>query len=111
MLWYGNVLNEKYKGFSNEILSSHIDITPTLLSQLNYNVDSKYFGNDIFKLNKKYVPYSFVRGYGMINDFSNYAYSITYDKPFEIDIKKDSNIIKNTELFMQYSFDKYMNIK
>ena len=111
MLWYGNVLNEKYKGFSNEILSSHIDITPTLLSQLNYKVDSKYFGNDIFKLNKKYVPYSFVRGYGMINDFSNYAYSITYDKPFEIDIKKDSNIIKNTELFMQYSFDKYMNIK
>tara|TARA_Y100001933_G_scaffold252521_1_gene291612 strand:+ start:1218 stop:3077 length:1860 start_codon:yes stop_codon:yes gene_type:complete len=111
MLWYGNVLNEKYKGFSNEILSSHIDITPTLLSQLNYKVDSKYFGNDIFKLNKKYVPYSFVRGYGMINDFSNYAYSITYDKPFEIDIKKDSSIIKNTELFMQYSFDKYMNIK
>ena len=111
MLWYGNVLHEKYKGFSNEILSSHIDITPTLLSQLNYKVDSKYFGNDIFKLNKKYVPYSFVRGYGMINDFSNYAYSITYDKPFEIDIKKDSNIIKNTELFMQYSFDKYMHIK
>ena len=47
----------------------------------------------------------------MINDFSNYAYSITYDKPFEIDIKKDSNIIKDTELFMQYSFDKYMDIK
>ena len=111
MLWYGNVLHEKYKGLSNEILSSHIDITPTLLSQLNYKVDSKYFGNDIFKLNKKYVPYSFVRGYGMINDFSNYAYSITYDKPFEIDIKKDSNIIKDTELFMQYSFDKYMHIK
>jgi len=111
MLWYGNVLHEKYKGASNEILSSHIDITPTLLSQLNYKVDSKYFGNDIFKLNKKYVPYSFVRGYGMINDFSSYAYSITYDKPFEIEIKNDSNIIKNTELFMQYSFDKYMHIK
>jgi len=111
MLWYGDVLHKKYKGLSNEILSSHIDITPTLLSQLNYKVDSKYFGNDIFKLNKKYVPYSFVRGYGMINDYSSYAYSITYDKPFEIDIKKDSNIIKNTELFMQYSFDKYMHIK
>ena len=111
MLWYGNVLHDKYKGVSNEILSSHIDITPTLLSQLNYKDDSKYFGNDIFKLNKKYVPYSFVRGYGMINDFSSYAFSITYDKPFEIDIKKDSNIIKNTELFMQYSFDKYMHIK
>ena len=111
MLWYGNVLHDKYKGVSNEILSSHIDITPTLLSQLNYKDDSKYFGNDIFKLNKKYVPYSFVRGYGMINDFSSYAFSITYDKPFEIDIKKDSNIIRNTELFMQYSFDKYMHIK
>ena len=111
MLWYGNVLHDKYKGVSNEILSSHIDITPTLLSQLNYKDDSKYFGNDIFKLNKKYVPYSFVRGYGMIDDFSSYAFSITYDKPFEIDIKKDSNIIRNTELFMQYSFDKYMHIK
>ena len=111
MLWYGNVLHDKYKGVSNEILSSHIDITPTLLSQLNYKDDSKYFGNNIFKLNKKYVPYSFVRGYGMINDFSSYAFSITYDKPFEIDIKKDSNIIRNTELFMQYSFDKYMHIK
>ena len=111
MLWYGNVLHDKYKGVSNETLSSHIDITPTLLSQLNYKDDSKYFGNDIFKLNKKYVPYSFVRGYGMINDFSSYAFSITYDKPFEIDIKKDSNIIRNTELFMQYSFDKYMYIK
>ena len=111
MLWYGNVLHDKYKGVSNEILSSHIDITPTLLSQLNYKNDSKYFGNDIFKLNKKYVPYSFVRGYGMINDFSSYAFSITYNKPFEIDIKKDSNIIRNTELFMQYSFDKYMHIK
>ena len=111
MLWIGNVLNEEVKGFSCNILASHIDIAPTLLSQLNYKVDSKYFGNDIFKLNKKYVPYSFVRGYGMINDSSNYAYSITYDKPFEIDIKKDSNIIKNTELFMQYSFNKYMHIK
>ena len=108
MLWYGNVLHDKYKGVSNEILSSHIDITPTLLSQLNYKDDSKYFGNDIFKLNKKYVPYSFVRGYGMINDSSNYAYSINYDKIFELEMQKDSMIIKNSDLFMQYSYNEYL---
>jgi len=61
-------------------------------------------------MHKGFVPYSFIRGYGMIRKNSNYAYSVNYKKPLEEKYESDSNfIIKESEIFMQYSFRKYLN--
>ena len=48
MLWYGNVLKDAFKGSINNNLSSHIDITPTILQQLDVS-NSKYkWGGNLF---------------------------------------------------------------
>ena len=45
----------------------------------------------------------------MIQDSSYYAYSIAYNKVLEHYYNRgDSMIIKESEMFMQYSFNKYM---
>ncbi len=111
MLWFGNVLKNEFKGSSWDKVSSHIDISPTILKQLGIKQPSDFYGVDALNfMHKGFVPYSFIRGYGMIRKNSNYAYSINYKKPLEEKYESDSNfIIKESEIFMQYSFHKYLN--
>ena len=111
MLWFGDVLKNEFKGSSWSKVSSHIDISPTILKQLGIKQPSEFYGVDALNfIHKGFVPYSFIRGYGMIRKNSNYAYSINYKKPLEEKYEDDSDlIIKESEIFMQYSFQKYLN--
>ena len=110
MLWYGEVIKTKFKGISWDKVCSHIDISPTILKQLEIQQPSEFFGVDALNyLHKGFAPYSFIRGYGMIRKSSNYAYSINYQKPLEEKFEQDNDIIKKeSEIFMQYSFQKYL---
>ena len=110
MLWYGEVIKKEFKGISWDKVCSHIDISPTILKQLEIQHPSEFFGVDALNyLHKGFVPYSFIRGYGMIRKNSNYAYSINYQKPLEEKYEQDNDIIKKeSEIFIQYSFQKYL---
>ena len=112
MLWYGEVLKKEYMGASCDILSSHIDVTPTILKQLNISNNNYKFGSDIFnKKSSAFVPYAFPKGYGLIDDIGNYAYSEAYNKILELQLIDTtySNAIKlKAEMFMQGSFNYYL---
>ena len=111
MLWYGEVLDKVFRGGKWNKVSSHIDITPTILSQLDIKLENDFTGiNALNKNNKGFAPYSFVRGYGMVKKNSNYAYSINYKRPLEENYSDSSDMIKKeSEMFIQYSFQKYLN--
>ena len=112
MLWYGEVLKKEYMGESCDILSSHIDVTPTILKQLNISNNNYKFGSDIFnKKSSAFVPYAFPKGYGLIDDIGNYAYSEAYNKILELQLSDTTyfNKIKvKAEMFMQGSFNYYL---
>ncbi len=107
MLWFGEVLNQNYKGKEWITLSSHLDIAPTILSQMDINVDDNYFGGDILGNNSGSVFYCFGSGYGMIQEEGNSAFSIKYNKFIESNFN-DSSIVSEAEMFLQYSFDEYL---
>ena len=108
MLWYGEVLDSNHKGAQWDKFASHIDITPTILSQMDINIDNDYFGGDIFGNNSGFIFYSFGSGYGMIKEDGNSAFSITYNKFIESNFN-DSSIVSEAEMFLQHSFDRYLS--
>lgn len=112
MLWYGDVLNNEFKGKEWSNISSHIDITPTLLRQLNFDdTPYKYGGNILNNKNNIAVPYAFPKGHGLITSVANYAYNEGYDKQLEMhasDSLSKSIIKEQTELYFQAAFDEYM---
>jgi len=108
MLWYGEVLDTNHKGAQWDKFASHIDITPTILSQMDINVDNDYFGGDIFGNNSGFIFYSFGSGYGMIKEDGNSAFSIKYNKFIESNFN-DSSIVSEAEMFLQHSFDRYLS--
>jgi len=114
MLWFGEVLSEKYKGKQHNKMGSHIDISASVLGQLNINNKAYNFGNDLFNpAAKSVVPYAFHKGYGLIRPEANYAFSESYNKVFEsiaTDSLQKAVIKKETELYFQAAFKEYMEL-
>ena len=114
MLWMGEVLSEEYKGKLHKKMGSHIDISPSVLAQLNLNSKTYHFGNDLFNpTTKSVVPYAFHKGYGLIRLEANYAFSESYNKVFEsraVDSLQKAKIKKETELYFQAAFKQYMEL-
>ena len=114
MLWIGEVLSEQYKGKQHNKMGSHIDISASVLGQLNINNKAYNFGNDLFNpAAKSVVPYAFHKGYGLIRPEANYAFSESYNKVFEsiaTDSLQKAVIKKETELYFQAAFKEYMEL-
>ena len=114
MLWLGNVLKDEYVGKEYGQLGSHIDIAPTILNQLGLDNKRYTFGRDLFNPTfTSVVPYAFHRGYGLIKDSSNYAYSENYNKILEIQAQDSIEIKRikiDTELYFQYAFKQYIDL-
>ena len=114
MLWMGEVLNEECKGKQHKKMGSHLDITTSVLAQLNINNKVYNFGNDLFNTTaKSVVPYAFHKGYGLIRPEANYAFSESYNKVFEsraVDSIQKAKIKKETELYFQAAFKQYMEL-
>jgi len=114
MLWFGEVLKAEYKGKTNDKMGSHIDITPTLLSQLKINKEKFNFGRDLFNPYEKVsIPYAFHKGYGLITENGYYAFSESYNKVFEshaLTLEREKDIKRKAELFFQSAFKKYMDL-
>jgi phosphoglycerol transferase MdoB-like AlkP superfamily enzyme len=114
MLWMGEVLKKEYKGKQHSKIGSHIDISSSLLAQLSINNTPYLFGNDLFNpKTKSLVPYAFHKGYGLIRPGANYAFSESYNKVFELQTEDSLQIDiikKETELYFQAAFRKYLDL-
>ena len=114
MLWMGEVLSEDYLGKQHKKMGSHIDISTSILAQLDLDNKLYDFGNDLFNPTaQSVVPYAFHKGYGLIRPEANYAFSESYNKIFEsraVDSIQKAKIRKGTELYFQAAFKKYMEL-
>ena len=113
MIWFGEVLKPNYKGSKWDKLSSHIDITPTILEQLGQDNTSYKFGRNIFnKQQQVFVPYAFHRGHGLISNQGYYAFSEDYNKVFELEASDSTQmklIKEQTEMYFQVAFEDYLS--
>jgi phosphoglycerol transferase MdoB-like AlkP superfamily enzyme len=115
MLWFGDVLKQEYKGEKHDKMGSHIDIASTILAQLNFNHDQYTYGRDLFNPYENVsIPYAFpTPGYGLITKDGYFAFSESYNKVFETHagtIEKEKEIRRQSELFFQSAFKKYMDL-
>ncbi|MDC0204691.1 LTA synthase family protein [Flavobacteriales bacterium] len=114
MLWTGEVLKDEYRGFQHPKMGSHIDITPSILRQLEVNNKAYQFGNDLFNPTAiSIVPYAFHKGYGLIRPEANYAFSESYNKVLEnhgVDSIQKAKVKKETELYFQAAFKRYLEL-
>ena len=114
MLWIGEVLKEEFRGECHSRMGSQLDLTPSVLSQLNMSHSDYIFGNDLFNSqNDAFIPYAFHKGYGLISKNGYYAFSETYNKIIEShpkDSVSKSQIQKEAELYFQIAFQKYLDL-
>ena len=112
MLWYGDVLKDEYKARKMNRLGSHIDISSTLLGQLNIDYSEFNFSTNLFNRSAYLIPYAFPKGYGIIKPKEYYAFSEIYQKVIENNAKtkKDKKKIKKeAEMYFQNAFEHYIN--
>ncbi|MCL2131468.1 MAG: sulfatase-like hydrolase/transferase [Lentimicrobiaceae bacterium] len=115
MLWVGNVLKEEYVGQRCGVVSSHIDIAPTLLNQLGYSKEVFRWGKDIFNPYYQHFAYFEVNnGFGFITDsssvvhysFDNINDSRTY---FVGEESQKEPLLKKGKAYSQYLFETYLS--
>ena len=109
LLFYGNVINEKYKGMSSDKILSQTDLSATLLAQLKIPYDSFQFSKDAFNPNcLQFAPFIKHLGYGLLTDKGYYSYDIISKKSEEVNIKNQedkNNIIIKSKSYIQRTFD------
>ena len=95
-------------------MGSHIDITPSLLAQLDVNNSAFHFGNDLFNPTaNSIVPFAFHKGYGLITPKANYAFSESYNRVFESNVSDSVSALqikKAAELYFQAAFKEYLEL-
>ena len=114
MLWYGEVLKEKFKGSIHKQMGSHIDINKSILSQLRIDNSNYEWGSDLFNASiRPTIPYAFHRGYGIIRQNGCYAFSEDYQKILEYhvaDSLEEKSLQKDAELYFQGAYEHYMDL-
>jgi phosphoglycerol transferase MdoB-like AlkP superfamily enzyme len=114
MLWVGKALNAEYVGKQCDVVSSHIDVAPTLMHQLGYPKDTFHWGKDIFNPYCPHFAYFEVsNGFGMITDSSSVVY-FTIDNNandtrtyFVGEESQKESLLHKGKGYLQYLFERY----
>lgn len=109
LLFYGNVIQPKFRGYANSKIISETDLSATLLAQLHIPYDSFLFSKDAMNPNcPQFAPYVIHNGYGLITDRGIYSYNFHYKKvEYEYTAKPEdrSTLIQQCNSYMQRTFD------
>ncbi len=113
MLFYGNVLKEKYKSYRYEYICSQTDIVATILAQLEIPYEDFKWSKNLFNpTTKQFAYYAFKDGVGWVTENSSFAYSHEdrrfYISNFNSASTKDS-IIKDGKSYLQVLFEEYLD--
>ena len=103
-----------------DILTSQIDIAPTVLGMLNISYDSVFFGKDVFKCDPKdrFVPLNHNRDIALFDgsklselNFRKTSSTYLYDKPGnrQTKTKRDEEQVKNAASIYQSAYEFYLN--
>jgi phosphoglycerol transferase MdoB-like AlkP superfamily enzyme len=81
MLFYGEVLKKKYRGYKYKKIASQHDIAATLLSQMKINHEKFEWSRDLFAYDYKENAYIMVdNGFGLITNEGSLSYDLKNDR-------------------------------
>ena len=112
LLFYGNVIRDKFRGTVWHKLGDQHDIAATLLAQLGLKHDMFKWSKDLFN---PYTPdfayYSTEDGVGWIRPDAYFSYDkhTDYYHFLEIDPSIKDSILKEGKSYLQLLFSEYMN--
>ncbi|HIN38714.1 MAG TPA: LTA synthase family protein [Flavobacteriales bacterium] len=113
LLFYGNVIKEKYRGTINTHLGSQVDLAPTILNQLDLPFDKFPWGKDLLNTaSPEFAFYTFYDGFGWIRPYGSFAYEKRYDKYFHKEIDdtlREAELIKEGRAYIQAVFQEYLD--
>lgn len=109
-----------FKPRTVDILTSQIDIAPTVLGMLNISYDSVFFGKDVFKCNPKdrFVPLNHNRDIALFDgsklselNFRKTSSTYLYDKQSnrQTKTKRDEEQVNNAASIYQSAYEFYVN--
>ncbi|HOY31163.1 MAG TPA: LTA synthase family protein [Bacteroidales bacterium] len=115
LLLYGEVLKPEYRGKTFSKTTSHVDIAPTLLAQLNIGSPEFIWGKNLMN---KYAPdfafYTFDDGFGLITDSVDIIYDHNLRAVAETRIKipgsKPEKKLRQGQAMLQLLFKEYIEL-
>jgi len=115
LLFYGNVLKEKYKGKTNNKIGSQIDLPAMLLSQLKIGYKQFVKSKNLFnKYSPEFAFYTFDNGFGIITPQQTIVYDhnsgqVVYCKN-KLSPAIDEEITNKGKAYLQVMFEEYIKL-
>jgi len=113
MLFYGNVIDDKYKGQTIDKLASNVDFSTTLLSQMDINAEKfKWSKNILNPYTKEFAYNSFEEGIGWIRPWGYFFYDNNYKtfRSIELPDSLKDKTVREGKSFIQVVFQDYMDL-
>jgi len=113
MLFYGNVIDDKFKGREIDKLASNVDFPATLLSQMNLDPSEfKWSKNIMNPYTKEFAYNSFEEGIGWIRPWGYFFYDNKYKtfRSIELPDSLKPQTVKEGKSFIQVVFQDYMDL-
>lgn len=112
LLFYGDVLNEKFKGTKNHKIFSQIDVTATILAQLEMNNSKfKWSKNMMNPYTKEFAFFSFEDAFGWVKPNGTFIYDVNFKKNRmnSFDKQNEKTEFKNGKAYLQTLFQEYLD--
>jgi phosphoglycerol transferase MdoB-like AlkP superfamily enzyme len=113
MLFYGNVIDDKYKGQKVDKLASNVDFPVTLLSQMNLDASGfKWSKNIMNPYTQDFAYNSFEEGIGWIRPWGYFFYDNKYKtyRNIELTDSLKTQTVEEGKSFIQAVFQNYMDL-
>ncbi|HNW88394.1 MAG TPA: sulfatase-like hydrolase/transferase [Bacteroidales bacterium] len=115
LLLYGEVLKNDYRGKTFSKATSHVDIAPTLLSQLKINHSEFSWGKNVMnKYAQDFAFYTFDDGFGFVTDSIELIYDQNFKSVVSSKIKiqgcRPEKSLKQGKSLLQLLFQKYIEL-
>ncbi|HLO91784.1 MAG TPA: sulfatase-like hydrolase/transferase [Lentimicrobium sp.] len=113
LLFYGEVINEKYRGMKNNKIANQMDIASSLMHQLGLDSSPFIWSRNLFNpYSPKFAYYSFEEGFGWITPVGHFVYEPRINRYHEDAVRDDmkDSVRKQGKSFLQVLFNDYMNL-
>ncbi len=112
LLFYGDVIKNEYKGKTYDKICSQVDLTTTLLKQLNFDTHEFQWSNNLFNpYRNEYAYYAFHQGIGWVTPEGYFAIQEKnnfFGKQIP-DSSVENKILREGRAYIQVFFNDYLS--
>ncbi len=112
LLFYGDVIKDEFKGKTISKLFSQIDITSTVLAQLNADKSKFYWSKNMMNpYTKEFAFFTYDEAFGWKTPNGSYTYDLELKdfKQNSFDVKNNTLEFENGKAYLQTLFQQYLD--